>query len=429
MSLAEAKSKWAFIKNAYFGDGGFSNGGYLDQFSREVDSKYNSRKNIAYYTNYLKPAVDRFKGYIFKKTAMRSSGNELIKIIFDDCDKNGNSIDIFISKVFENAFLYGLALVMVDMPKELGASLKEQKESRALPYFKNISPLNLYDYELDNGVFKWVILENLKEIKEPFKASKSIKEYHYIDSSKFEKRDESFKIIESYEHNLGITPVFALSFGSDLLAGSICYDIARISRRIYNARSELDEILRGQTFSILTYNATQNARPDQLKVSTDNCLLYYDKPPAFISPSGDSATIYMSQIEKLEGIIEQISLDPASFSTRANDSGAALKFKFENLNSQLNTFARGLENFERVLFECVFRWLGVEYDFSCAYAKDYQIDDLSSQIEIAAALKELGMPISWENAKKKELVNLDLLNIDDEQKNEIYSEIDTLKNI
>ena len=137
----------------------------------------------------------------------------------------------------------------------------------------------------------------------------------------------------------------------------------------------------------------------------------------------------MSQIEKLEGIIEQISLDPASFSTRANDSGAALKFKFENLNSQLNTFARGLENFERVLFECVFRWLGVEYDFSCAYAKDYQIDDLSSQIEIAAALKELGMPISWENAKKKELVNLDLLNIDDEQKNEIYSEIDTLKNI
>ena len=34
-----------------------------------------------------------------------------------------------------------------------------------------------------------------------------------------------------------------------------------------------------------------------------------------------------------------------------------------------------------------------------------------------------------ENAKKKELVNLDLLNIDDEQKNEIYSEIDTLKNI
>ena len=39
------------------------------------------------------------------------------------------------------------------------------------------------------------------------------------------------------------------------------------------------------------------------------------------------------------------------------------------------------------------------------------------------------MPISWENAKKKELVNLDLLNIDDEQKNEIYSEIDSLKDI
>ena len=62
------------------------------------------------------------------------------------------------------------------MPKELGASLKEQKESRALPYFKNISPLNLYDYELDNGVFKWVILESSKEIKEPFKESKTIKE-------------------------------------------------------------------------------------------------------------------------------------------------------------------------------------------------------------------------------------------------------------
>lgn len=65
-NLDKLKAKWQFLNNAYNGEGGFSDGSYLMQFSREVDEKFKSRQNMAYYVNYLKPSIERFASYIFK---------------------------------------------------------------------------------------------------------------------------------------------------------------------------------------------------------------------------------------------------------------------------------------------------------------------------------------------------------------------------
>ena len=58
-------SKYKLIDDSYSADGGFSNGSYLIPHPRERQDKYNRRKNMAYYINYVKPIVDAHINPIF----------------------------------------------------------------------------------------------------------------------------------------------------------------------------------------------------------------------------------------------------------------------------------------------------------------------------------------------------------------------------
>jgi len=79
MNFQEYINLWTFANNAYKGSGGFSDGSYIDRYPRESDEKYKNRKEIAHYINLFAPKVNRYIGYIFKSTPMRSSNNTLIK--------------------------------------------------------------------------------------------------------------------------------------------------------------------------------------------------------------------------------------------------------------------------------------------------------------------------------------------------------------
>ncbi|MDA3046701.1 phage portal protein [Campylobacter sp. VBCF_06 NA8] len=430
VNLSEQKSKWEFLDNAYNETGGFANGGYLQKYTRETSDKFAMRQSVAYYINYNKPIIDRFSGYLFKKKPKRLSENEIINQILDDVDLNGNNLDIFIQNIFKTAFLYGTAFILVDMPKDLGDSLADQKQKRAFPYFKELNPLSLYDFYIKNGVLEWIIFEFNIETKEPFAKAVSEKRYYFWSKDEFQIRNSSGDILEASQHNLGFVPVVALQFGSELLGDTLSYEVAQIAKRIYNARSELDEILRGQTFSILAYHVPQGENtPSELKVSTDNALLYSGNKPEFISPSQDSASTYFTHIENLENIIDEISLNPVNLSTKSDDSGVALKYKFENLNGYLNFLSNSLEDLERKLFDLVFKYLNSEYNYSVSYPNDFQISDLTSDIANAHALKEFGMPEAWSRAKRKELARADLNGLDDTEMGEIYQEIDEYKEI
>ena len=287
--------------------------------------------------------------------------------------------------------------------------------------------LDIYDFSFKNGKFEWIIFKFEIEEKTPFLNSKKRFEYHYWDASKFEKRDENKNKIEEFTHNLGICPVIVLNLADGLFENSICYEISEISKRIYNARSELDEILRGQTFSVLAYHTPPDAviPTEDIEISVNNVLLYQGNKPEFISPSEANAKIYMELIQSLESKISEIGLNPINFSSRSNDSGAALKFKFESLNAMLLKISNNLEDFERRIFDCVNRWLKIkDWDFSVSYPCDFSISDLQNDIQTALAMEEFGMPISWKKSKQKELARLDLAGLDSDEMNEIYDEIE-----
>jgi len=73
MDFNECKQIWDFSKEAYFGNGGFLDGSYIDKYVREDDTKYENRQEIAYYTNVFASKVNRFVGYIYKKLPVRNT--------------------------------------------------------------------------------------------------------------------------------------------------------------------------------------------------------------------------------------------------------------------------------------------------------------------------------------------------------------------
>jgi hypothetical protein len=425
MTLYDAKKRWALINDAYHGSNGFYNGSHIVKFTREHNEKYEARKALAVYVNKMKPACIRYASYIYKRKASRMSKNALISLIFDNADRMGNAIDVFMRSFYQEVRARGTGLILVEMPINLGASLADQAERRLVPYFVNIDPSCVYDFKLGiTGSFEWIILEYSVETKTPFKPSIIETQYHLYSDTTFEKYDKSFNLIESRKHSLGICPVIQFTEQGYFPCVSSWEGVATISKRLYNAQSELDEILRGQTFSLLVYHTPNGEDIDKLEIGVNNVVKYPSQAPSFISPPSAPADTYIQVISKLESLIDEVTLNPDNASSKAKESGIALQFKFETLNSSLSLTARGLEDFERILFDLAFRWLGETNDYGVSYPKDFSIADLKIEIENTSAMVALNIGSAYEAAKKKELARLDLVGADEIVMEEINKEID-----
>ena len=417
------KKIWQFAYEAYKGDGGFSNGGYIDKYPRESDEKYQIRQSIAYYINLFMPNVTRYIGYIFKDKPIRDTNNQLLLKVLDDCDLRGNSIDVFISSFAKEAKVRGIGIVLVDMPKQTPSNLKDQLNQRALPYVVNIKPESITEYKLDNyGKFEYVKYSDRLDLSTP-EETKVIDIIRYYDKQEWRVYQDD-EVIESGIHSLGICPVVIFSESGNFPDIGEFTHIAHIAKRHYNLISELDEILRGQTFSILTL---QSSSPSdvELQLGTDNAIIYREgmSRPEFIAPPVAPSNTYQEEISKLESIIDKMSYN---FTTnQSQESGIALEIKFQGLNSSLANFAMRLEDFELRIFEVMSRYLSISEDITISYNKEFSINDINKEIQTLEAFKSLGYSSkTYESLKLQQIINNDLNSIDLEDMDKIKAEIE-----
>lgn len=415
---------YAFIREAYLGSGGFSDGSYIDKFPRESDEKYKERKKIAYYTNLFASKINRYIGYLYKTAPVRTTSNNLIRAVFDDVDSRGNSIDVFMSSFAKNAKALGSNLLLIDMPKELPSNLKEQIESRSLPYFVEVEPHTVVKYKMDKfGNFEYVSFRSTID-NSTYDEDDIRQVVRYYDRTEWRVYEDD-KIIERGSHNLGVCPV--VSFGENGSFPDIgeFNQIAHLQKRHYNLKSELDEILRGQTFSLLTVNA-DNPSDVELKLSTDNALIYGKdmNEPNFIAPKSDSASIYQKEIQAIEDTINKIAYDIST--NQSQESGIALDIKFQGLNGSLSNFAMRLEDFEIRAFEIVARYLGVQNaNIAIKYPKTFNIVDVEKEIATLAEIKALGYTLpTYEKLKLKQIIANDLNSVANDDLSEISVEIE-----
>ena len=424
MEFSTYKQIWSFAINALKGDGGFLDGSFLDKFPRESENKYKNRQKISYYTNLIHPNINRYIGYLFKNKPVRVTNNKLIKQILDDVDNKGNSIDVFMSSFAKYAKIRGVGIVLVDMFKELPNSLDTQIKDRILPYLIEIDPSKIISYKLDKSAkFDFVMFEDILD-NPTLKKEDKINIKRYYDKDKWVVYDKDDNVIDSGFHNLGVCPVLFFSEDSYFPTVSEFTQIANLAKRHYNLKSELDDILRNQTFSILAIQA-ETDDDVSLDLSIDNAIIYAKdtQKPSFIAPEVNPANIYQNEIKEIEKQINQICYNINT--NLSSESGIALDIKFQGLNSSLNNFALRLEDFELKVFDVIFKYLKQNFDIDISYSKSFNIIDIGKEINTLSNLKEMNYNLkNYEKAKLMQIINNDLNSVSNDMVELIRADIE-----
>lgn len=375
----------------------------LIRYPRESLDKFARRVEVAWYENHILSACQRFVGYLAKKPPLREIGNPLLEDFAADCDWRGNSLDVFWQSFMVEAKARGSMLLLVDMPRMEPASLAEQVEARYFPYLSTIAPEHVVNYELDQrgrvAMVEWHIQHDGKLAIKGFDT-----ERWWIRAGE--------KIIVEDDHGLGLCPVIAFSESVDFPWVGDFAQIADMSRRMYNARSELDEILRAQTFSLLHYHVPQDQHDFNVStvaeaIGTHNMLIHRGDAPGFIAPESGPAEVYLATIAKLEEAIKRVGLVVEAPEQQQAESGIALTIRFQALNSALTGFARRMEDFERRMWEVACAWLSLDVSRArVEWAKDYALADLKTEMEVLASMQMSAFPAEAIRQQQKHIAAL-----------------------
>ncbi|GAB6066004.1 hypothetical protein JCM9492_10960 [Aquifex pyrophilus] len=426
---AKLQDLWQFLYDSYTGLGGYEDGSYLVKHKREPQEKYERRKKLAYYPNYVKKIVDTYTAQIFKTPPERELTPEY-ELFVNDADRKGTYIDDFMRRAFKLALIFGTAFIVVDKPSETARTKQEEIEKKLLPYATIRLPWQVESYELDE-------YGNLVRIV--FKEGKKRKREYSLESFKVY---EGKRLVLERENPLGVLPIAVLRTSDQLLYEELfsepfIYTIAMLNFELYNLISEIREILRNITFPILTYpsRSPEFLANASIEIGTENALIYNPEGggrPDFIAPPPAPVEVYM---EYMNLVIEQIYRTANlefTLGSQSQRSGVALEFEFQNLNTLLSMFAMNLEKTEYEIANIVSRWHGKEsFDGRINYRKDFSFRDVERELKIALDSLTAGIQSATFTAEvQKKIAKLVLKDeVEDEVMERIYTEIEGLEGI
>jgi hypothetical protein len=206
--------------------------------------------------------------------------------------------------------------------------------------------------------------------------------------------------------------------------------IADLSRDLFNARSELREILRAQTFSLLTLQVPDEAASqfDASKtaatIGTHSILIHSGITPAFIAPDAGPAQTYGAAIDALQQAIARVSMDDAIHGSAQAESGLARKLRFDALNAAINRFAQNLGALESRMWTLFHRALGTENRVLTTWPTDFNLVDTLAELDILLSMQSTGFPPAVLAAKRASIVGAEFDASDDATKTALLAAID-----
>lgn len=435
-------NRFAFIGHALRGDGPFrptvgydvngraesSGTSYLVQYPRESDTKFARRNELAFYASPLAQASSRFAGYLSTREPIRDFPHALYKAVADDADGKGNDIDQFWSQFIVEAKSRGSMLLLVDMPRDTPDNMAEQVRTRAAPIWTQIAPEMLVDYAIgDDGKFEFAEFSGSCEGPD----GSSVACTWRFDSTTWRAEGRDKEVLSNGTHPLGECPLMIFVEGGSFPHFGPFASIADLSKRMFNLDSELDEILRSQTFSLLTMQVPDGSTDGQKlaaakiageTIGTNNLMVHNGSTPAFISPADGPARIYLERIDKLRDRIDEIGLKVSG--SNAQESGIALQMRFQALNAELARFAARLEDFERNAWELSRRWLGMTTAPTVQWPRDFSLSDVALELSILRDMRANGMPPMVIAEQQKRIVAQQFVGLEQAEQDAIVAEIE-----
>jgi hypothetical protein len=418
--------RYRFLLDSYTGQGGFFDGSYLIKHPRESDEKYERRKALAVYPNYVKKVVKAYLGHLLKVPPQREKLNEVYNMFLQNADRKGTYFDDVAKKAMLLSMIMGVCFTVVDKPEERALTRAEEFEKRLFPYVVLKKPDAVAVYKTDELGLSMISFRETDE--------QGILRYRVFtrDAWIISSDPEGRQVLKKGEHGLGVVPVVPL-YSMEVLEDDIfgtpwILDIAELNFDLFNALSELRELLRSQTFSILAFPARDAGEAAKLKditLSTENALPYNPEAggkPDFISPPEGPVRLYLEYIEKIIQHIYRIAgIEFLGTEAKSGKSGVAFSFMFQEMDSVLQGWAGALEEWEYRIAELVCRWEGETFEGNITYNKRFNLVDLAQEIKNALDAITLQISPTFDRELKKRLSRLVLA---DWGSDEIFEKID-----
>jgi hypothetical protein len=391
-------------------------------------AKLLERRKLARYENVASPIVDHKLDALLRQPPTRRvkegvDDHEWLEWAEKDVDGSGTSMDDFMRDAERLALIFGHAVIVMD--RSGGEAQPLTRAQQGKPVLRLYSPLDMPDWlQGQTGELTAVKLyevaprESLKEA-----ADGSRYRLRILDGTTFEVIEETStvtggeaKVVESKtidggEHGFGRLPVVILYAKkralTPLIGQSVLYD-PQLHVDNYNLTSELRELLRKQTFSIL--NIPLGTGPDALSVEqaqayagqttgTTN-VLFSGQPAQYLSADPANAATYQEERKQLLRTIYRLSNVPFESDSKDAEAEGSMQLKREDMNQVLSGYATRMRTAEMALTELWFRgtygatgwekeWARVEPQI--VYPKTFDVTPFAEILEQADAA--LALPL------------------------------------
>lgn len=422
-------NQYQLLKDSYFGTGGFTTGAYLRKHKRETDEDYMSRRDSAYYLNYFAPIVNSLVDPIFKKKPLRDytgAASSAVKDFLEDVDRNGTNIHSFMKKAALHAKIYGVSFIVMDNVRSMEEKdMEALRKNKNFPYVYLVDPEDVLDYSMDENGKLTMFKYRIERQEDQYTPKRSIITFT---RDGWQVDDETNSALsQSGQYGIGMVPVIPLFSRllerNTLLPAPDMLSIALTGKALYNHCSWLSEILRNQTFPLLTIPTMDQK---ELVIGTNNALGYDPQSahaPNFIAPSSDPATILQTQIHML--IEEMYRMASLSFITGGNirESGISRQWEFERTNQQLGNFAKQASDTERHLMELFSLWMHKDIRYTITYPNDFGITDVATDLTEAQQVLDLNLSKEMKKEVAKNVLTAYCPDISENRFDEIINSI------
>lgn len=427
---------WVKLGDVVEGAGGFLDGTALVAHPREwVDhkattpktptKKLKTRRQLARYENVARVILDAYTGVMFRDQALRQVGPAQttephpLAVWWDDVDGAGTAIDAWMAQAWRAAAAYGHVVALFDRPPTAGSTAADQ----AQPFLRLYTPLDLIDWLVDD--MGQLIAVALLEVapRKTFQEQITLPRVREVRVDGWELR-EANTVIESGTWDYGGVLPVALLYGqrrpfTPVLGQSILGD-PKLYIDYYNLTSEIRELLRSQTFSILNVPLGVGADAitvEQAKamssevVGTENAF-FSGHPIQYVAPDSAQVEVYQTERTELLRTIYRLAGVPWEGDSRQVESGDAQRIKRDEFYARCAAYATECERFDYALAELWFRaeygdtWESA-YDraqVTIRYPQFFEPEPLETTLAAASAALALTMPKAFVDRLKQALV-------------------------
>ena len=456
---------WQKLAHAAEGTSGFADGTYLVAHPREwldhaADSptkptkKLLERRKLARYEGWPDTILTLLAGALFRTPPTRRVGDEEVTEAhplaawWDDVDGLGTPMDAYMAQSWLAAAVFGHVFLVMDRPTTPAQTAAEAGRL----YLRRYTPLDVPDWLVDEaGELTAVrLFEAVPRDTFDGQNSTQIREVTAEGWRVLERTGDgrvATKPLSEGQHDYaGALPVVVLYAKrrplTPIVGQSVLGD-PNIYQDDYNLSSEIRELLRKQTFSML--NVPLGTGPDAVQVAEAQAMLgetmgtanvaFTPEPASFISADPANVEVYQAERQEVRRTMFRLAGLPWEGDSRAAESGDSRRIKREDLNQTLARYADEVQTAERTLAQLWFRaeygdrWTqeleAAEVEVSYPNTFDSEVlDDTITRTQLALTLR-LGKTAT--DALKRQLVGKLLPDVPPSQMSAIEAEIAAMR--